>query len=294
MAVRRGIESGPRAIRNAGPGRFEKQLQGQVDLAAQERIAGIESRAINVVLRKAQHQTGVAAPERQRREHAPQACGMAEEDLGRRVAGNIQSLRTDPFHNGPRIHVAGERQKGGRVTGGHCLAEAPDIVATPTTLHHLRMTHLAGRAAERLICGMPSAGAGGPDDSDLALAMRFALAEEVSFGLGSFGPLWLGADPEPALFLRLPAPSQQAIRARLERAEADATRILAANRALLLELAGTLAHQHRLAGPELDALLTRVVPLPAPDGDADADTEDKHNATSPFAAASGADPAPQA
>ena len=48
---------------------------------------------------------------------------------------------------------------------------------------------MAGRAAERLVLGAVSAGAGGPPDSDLALATRVALDLETRYGLGAEGPL---------------------------------------------------------------------------------------------------------
>ena len=51
---------------------------------------------------------------------------------------------------------------------------------------------MAGRAAERLVLGAVSAG--GPPDSDLALATRVALDLEIRYGLGAEGPLWLGTD----------------------------------------------------------------------------------------------------
>lgn len=44
---------------------------------------------------------------------------------------------------------------------------------------------LAGRAAETLIFGEASTGAGGPVDSDLALAI------ETAWGLGELGPAWV-------------------------------------------------------------------------------------------------------
>ncbi|MFN4155355.1 MAG: hypothetical protein ACK4HF_11935 [Paracoccaceae bacterium] len=49
---------------------------------------------------------------------------------------------------------------------------------------------LAGRAAEILIPGTPSAGAGDPADSDLAIATRLALQIERSTGLGRNALLW--------------------------------------------------------------------------------------------------------
>lgn len=50
--------------------------------------------------------------------------------------------------------------------------------------------HLAGRAAEILVLGDPSVGAGGPRASDLARATVLARQIEEAYGLGSFGAMW--------------------------------------------------------------------------------------------------------
>lgn len=57
---------------------------------------------------------------------------------------------------------------------------------------------LAGRAAERLVFGSVSAGAGGSATSDLSQATRRAVGIETTWGLGELGPLWLPA-PETVL-----------------------------------------------------------------------------------------------
>jgi len=57
---------------------------------------------------------------------------------------------------------------------------------------------LAGRAAERLVLGDISAGAGGSDTSDLALATKAAIQIETTLGLGEAGPVW-HAKPHEAL-----------------------------------------------------------------------------------------------
>ena len=144
---------------------------------------------------------------------------------------------------------------------GLCVSEPRPYEATAARLRRLRMMHLAGRAAELLILGHAAAGAGGPAESDLATATRLALAEEISFGLGALGPLWLGSDPDPQLIPRLPPEIQRSIRDKLARDDAAAGEVLAANRDLLLEIARTLARTRLLAGQELDALLEKVVPM---------------------------------
>ena len=149
--------------------------------------------------------------------------------------------------------------------GGFCCAEPTQREITAGQLRRQRMAHLAGRAAEALVFGTTTAGAGGPEDSDLSRATRLALAEEVSFGLGSLGPLWLTRDLDPAMILHLPPAIRETIRRRLRADETAALQVLTAHRPLLEEIATRLARRLLLTGPELDALLERVVPLPDED-----------------------------
>ena len=73
--------------------------------------------------------------------------------------------------------------------------------------------------------------------------------------------MWLGSDPDPLLIPSLPPEVQRSIRDRLARDAAAAGEVLAANRELLLDIARTLARTRLLSGPELDALLAKVVPM---------------------------------
>jgi AAA+ superfamily predicted ATPase len=113
---------------------------------------------------------------------------------------------------------------------------------------------MAGRAAERLIFGEVTSGAGGPDDSDLALATRIALAIETRFGLGAEGPLWLG---ETTHWLHDKA-IRQRLRERIEAAEAQAMQILTPHHALLEDMAKTLAARRELSGQEAAKWLEQV------------------------------------
>ena len=75
---------------------------------------------------------------------------------------------------------------------------------------------LAGRAAETLIFGAASAGAGGPASSDLSQATRRALAIETAWGLGDLGPLWMQA---PETVLLTDDKLRTRVRARLDAAQ---------------------------------------------------------------------------
>lgn len=117
---------------------------------------------------------------------------------------------------------------------------------------------LAGRAAERLILGDVSMGAGGSADSDIARATAVAAALEISWGLGDT-MVWL-ATPEAAMGqLRLDPLLRARVASHLQLAEVQATRILQANLALLKEMAQALVKRKLITGADLDALTEQVV-----------------------------------
>jgi len=98
---------------------------------------------------------------------------------------------------------------------------------------------LAGRAAEKLMLGSVSAGAGGAVDSDLARASAAACAMELSYGLGQC-PVWV-TTPDRAI-LRLPddAALKRVVAARLQAAELNALDILRDRQGTLTALAKAL------------------------------------------------------
>ena len=126
--------------------------------------------------------------------------------------------------------------------------------------HQSRMVHLAGRAAERVIFGDVSAGAGGPIDSDLASATLSSLREETTLGLGTIGSLWLTADPTGMDILRLPPATQRQISQHLVDAEHDAGEVLQTNKTVLNDLATALDKAMLVEGVILQGFLDRVIP----------------------------------
>ena len=121
---------------------------------------------------------------------------------------------------------------------------------------HLVVT-LAGRAAEVLLLGQPSAGAGGATESDLSLATQTAIAMERSWGLGETRAWW--GPPESVIrCLRDDGRLQAKIEAHLHRAEKRACQILQQNRALLEEMATQLMETGLLTGAALTGFTDRV------------------------------------
>ncbi len=120
---------------------------------------------------------------------------------------------------------------------------------------------MAGRAAERLIFGEVSAGSGGTDASDLAKATAVALAIHSRYGLGIFGPVWIG--DEDRAQLRDPA-CRTRVRQHIEAAEARALGIVMANRDLLESMARQLVRirdmDEQVAKVWLDRVRSPVLP----------------------------------
>ncbi|TCP38795.1 AAA family ATPase [Rhodovulum marinum] len=137
--------------------------------------------------------------------------------------------------------------------GGAVLAPEP-IFHTCASAEDMLALHLAGRAAEQLVLGTPSSGAGEGPDSDLAQATQLAARIELQWGMGRMGPAW---QPLPRDLESLAL--DRALRARLNRhlraAEARATALLDAHIADLLRIAEVLEQEREVAGAALTALL---------------------------------------
>ncbi|WP_232215702.1 AAA family ATPase [Paracoccus sp. J55] len=114
---------------------------------------------------------------------------------------------------------------------------------------------LAGRAAERLVLGDVSAGAGGGPESDLAMATAIASGIQTRYGLGAQGPVWT-ADPETLLALDPDVLFR--VRRELEAAEKRAAQILSTHRNLLEEMAEALAASRDMDRAEAEVWLARV------------------------------------
>ena len=142
---------------------------------------------------------------------------------------------------------------------------------------------LGGRAAELIVFGQPSGGAGGDSTSDLARATQTAATLELSLGLGA-DLLWLG-DPDTVLArLRVEPFLRARIEARLQEAQARALRLVEANRSVLVEMATALVRTGLLTGPALEALVAKVVPEPvAGSGPVTVDPFDQDSAAGPSA-----------
>ena len=114
---------------------------------------------------------------------------------------------------------------------------------------------LAGRAAEELFLAAPSAGAGGGETSDLALATELATTLELQSGLGTAGLLWW-RDPERAL--QLSPRVQTRVAAHLEAGLATATEMIRQMPHLVRALAEALLAEGELSGKTLTLWATAI------------------------------------
>lgn len=114
---------------------------------------------------------------------------------------------------------------------------------------------LAGRAAERLILGTISAGAGGPAQSDLASATDKALKIEIAYGLGPDGPVWVEA---PTVIMLQNTNLRDRVRKRLDKAEARAVQVLSEHRAMLEALAKALMAERSLNEEQIAEIVAGV------------------------------------
>lgn len=110
---------------------------------------------------------------------------------------------------------------------------------------------MSGRAAERLVLGTISGGAGGDLESDLALATGLVLQMDRELGLGRNGDGWLG----PADMHRLTEAEKQRVRAKLGQAMNHAAKLLTPHIDQLDEVAAALIDIRELHGSAMRRLI---------------------------------------
>lgn len=116
------------------------------------------------------------------------------------------------------------------------------------------VTLLAGRAAEIVILGAASAGAGGADDSDLGLATRCLVGTHASYGLGA-SLTFRGSADELIRDLRFDSELRASVESDLKRLQAEAERFVADHRHLIETVAEHLVAKRVLSGDALRAII---------------------------------------
>ncbi|EDZ46335.1 cell division protease FtsH, putative [Rhodobacterales bacterium Y4I] len=138
--------------------------------------------------------------------------------------------------------------------GGLTERTAPPSAGLEADFDRQMTIHLAGRAAERLVFGTVSAGAGGGSASDLAKAAQLSLAMDYELGLGIHGNAWFGPQ-DPA---RLTASERKRLQERLDHAEDVARALLYPHKHLLKEMASVLTREREFDGEAIKCWLRDV------------------------------------
>ncbi|MBS0248344.1 MAG: AAA family ATPase [Proteobacteria bacterium] len=171
-------------------------------------------------------------------------------DLRRRLATHEAGHAVAMLASGDRDPVA--LLIGG--DGGLAQSEVTELRAY--TREHLDdhiVMLLAGRAAEELVFGNCTAGAGGSERSDLGLATELAIDLETTLGLGRSGLVRLPTDSARDLILR--PDLHEAVQGTLDEAYSRSRDVLAANRSTLEALAEALFEAGYLDRAEIKAVV---------------------------------------
>ena len=141
--------------------------------------------------------------------------------------------------------------------GQTALSAAFRRVITPKQVDFMLMLALAGRAAEEIICGEVSAGAGGPAHSDLAKATRLAAMAEASYCIGSTGLTWTDMDNTEQFQTQLAMRpgTEAAVRLRLEQAYEAAKLAISAHQSVVEKLAAALVDRIVLTPGEVGEII---------------------------------------
>lgn len=131
--------------------------------------------------------------------------------------------------------------------GGSVEFDWPAPPATRAEIEARLAVHLAGRAAEEVILGEPSAGAGGDDASDLARATDLALRLETQFALGASGLLYRA---DPAAAIRVDQRLASRVAGHLEAALARAKTVVRNATAAVRNTAKTLVARRVIEAPD--------------------------------------------
>jgi ATP-dependent Zn protease len=146
------------------------------------------------------------------------------------------------------------------IGGAGGLTESDHGEMQPETRTHLEKflaAILGGRAAEQIIFGEVTAGAGGVGGSDLNRVTRLAMRLETDYGFGSLGLLCLAGDLTGhglLIFDHL----RTAVGSTIDRAYATALDVLAQNRRALYALADALFSAGYLDRAEIEGILAQT------------------------------------
>jgi hypothetical protein len=146
-------------------------------------------------------------------------------------------------------------------SGGAVSTNKTHSTISSNMVKRLLCSFLGGRAAEHILLRMPSSGAGGDHDSDLAKATRLALHSVTALGFSeTMGLTWLGQPEAAAMAATLSANPKLAttVSALLDDAYEATLAIIRDGRTAVMELAGMLAKQRVLSAVEVEQIIERA------------------------------------
>jgi cell division protease FtsH len=142
-----------------------------------------------------------------------------------------------------------------RVGAGVAAVQNPGLpFLTPDSAEEMLRDLLAGRAAERIILGTISSGAGEGASSDLAQATALAAKMETEWGFSEGAPVWQSA--ATLMLFNLPNSTRAAIEQRLMAAEIAAEDLLRQHQDALMRLVDILLERRELVGLDLLGVLS--------------------------------------
>lgn len=140
--------------------------------------------------------------------------------------------------------------------GGHVQYKQSALYPTRADILSEITCRLGGRAAEEIVLGAPSTGAGGSKESDLAQATLLAASIEVRFGLGGNGLIWQDVTDETLPHLMQNGEVAQRVSGHLNTAMSRAKEIMEAQTERHLRLARALTQRRQMNGSEISDLLS--------------------------------------
>ena len=200
------------------------------------------------------------------------ARAMAVDDLLGEIRGEDgpgpDDLRIASVHEAGHAVAAHDLQPGGftslsvrstRTEGGHLALEALSTYVTAADIHRRIVVLLSGRAAEQVVFGSPSSGAGGSPYSDLATATRMAAVAAMSLGFDEgLGLAWRGLPDERTVAAMLRIPDVEvAVNRILAQAYDEAMSRAKVSREAIEALAAELATRMVMDRPAIEAVLAR-------------------------------------
>lgn len=171
----------------------------------------------------------------------------------RRIAVHEAAHAVASLRHGLSKCIAVSIVQSGASAGRVTAPDAPEIL-TRDSIDRLLLVLLAGRAAEAVIIGDVSAGAGGAAQSDLGMATRLAHDAIASFGLSpSESLVWYGGSPGSAA-LAYQSPLAADIDAILKSAYDKALAFVTAERRTIERVATALINRRALIHSDIVAL----------------------------------------